>query len=167
MPSARLAKALVEKRLGEDNNNDSFFEEEEEEEMGRLETRVVAPLLEMYEREELARFFRSGDGVGETKGDDVDEAKEKDDSGEEEEEEDEDEDEDEDGEEEDAKMRRLFARGGSDGREYELKSAVEEEEEETKEKNEKEKRGKNRTSTDAGGGGGGGGGQRPCENCAP
>ena len=62
MPSARLAKALVEKRLGEDNN--SFFEEEEEEEMGRLETRVVAPLLEMYEREELARFFRSGGGVG-------------------------------------------------------------------------------------------------------
>ena len=151
MPSARLAKALVEKRLGEDNNNDSFFEEEEEEEeMGRLETRVVAPLLEMYEREELARFFRSGGGVGETKGDDVDEAKEKDDSGEEEEEEDEDEDEDEDGEEEDAKMRRLFARGGSDGREYELKSAVEEEEEETKEKNEKEKRGKNRTRTHGG-----------------
>ena len=145
MPSARLAKALVEKRLGEDN---SFFEEEEEEEeMGRLETRVVAPLLEMYEREELARFFSSGGGIGETKGDDVDEAKEKDDSGEKEEEEDEDEDEDEDGEEEDAKMRRLFARGGSDGREYELKSAVEEE---TKEKNEKEKRGKNRTSTHGG-----------------
>ena len=149
MPSARVAKALVEKRLGEDD--DSFFFEEEEEEMGRLETRVVAPLLEMYEREELARFFNSGGRVGETKGDDVDEAKEKDDSGEKEkEEEDEDEDEDEDGEEEDAKMRRLFARGGSDGREYELKSAVEEEEEETKEKNEKEKRGKNRTSTHGG-----------------
>ena len=81
MPSARLAKALVEKRLGEDDNSFFLFEEEEEE-MGRLETRVVAPLLEMYEREELARFFNSGGGVGETKGDDVDEAKEKDDSGE-------------------------------------------------------------------------------------
>ena len=154
MPSfARLAKAaLVEEKLGLLEKEEESFEEEEEENgeawWGRLETRVVAPLLEMYEREEMARFF----GGGEKKGDDFDEAKEKDDSGEEEEEEEEEEKEEEekeeeDGEEEDAKMRRLFARGGSDGREYELKSAVVEEEEETKEKNEKEKRGKNRTST--------------------
>ena len=114
MPSARLAKALVEKRLGEDNNNDSFFEEEEEEEMGRPKRSVVAPLLEMYEREELARFFRSGDGVGRQR-DDVDEAKEKDDSGEEEEEEDEDEDEDEDGEEEDAKCADCLRAAGATG----------------------------------------------------
>ena len=69
MPSARLAKALVEKR-----REKSF--EENGEAWGRLETRVVASLLEMYEMEEMARFF------GGEKGDF--EAKEKDDSGEEE-----------------------------------------------------------------------------------
>ena len=67
MPSARLAKALVEKRLGL-GEEESFEEEENGEAWGRLETRVVAPLLEMYEREEMARFF----GGGEKKGDDFD-----------------------------------------------------------------------------------------------
>ena len=55
MPSARLAKALVEKRGLE--KEEERFEEENGEAWGRLETRVVAPLLEMYEREEMARFF--------------------------------------------------------------------------------------------------------------
>ena len=145
---ASREKPLVEKRLGEDN---SFFEEEEEEEMGRLRNARGGALAGDVREGRVGALFQGvGGGVGETKETTLTRRRRRTTLARRRREEDEDEDEDEDGEEEDAKMRRLFARGGSDGREYELKSAVEEEEEETPEKNEKEREVKNRTSTHGG-----------------
>ena len=118
------------------------MEEEEEEEKEektpkkkerRLESRVVEPLLETYEKRETSQFFLTNfnkSGVGQSRGGK---------GGNEEEEEEEERNDDERGEEkdddddDDEKMRRLFAHGVSDAHEYALQSTVEEEEEEEKE----------------------------------
>ena len=118
----------------------------------RLESRVLEPLLETYEKRETLQFFLtnfSKSGVGQSKGGDEEEEERKDDVNDDDERGEEKDDDDDD----DEKMRRLFAHGVSDAHEYALQSTVEEEEEkeekETKEETfEDDEDANNRSKTD-------------------
>ena len=119
----------------------------------RLESRVLEPLLETYEKRETSQFFLtnfSKSGVGQSKGGDEEEEERKDDVNDDDERGEEKDDDDDD---DDEKMRRLFAHGVSDAHEYALQSTVEEEEEkeekETKEETfEDDEDANNRSKTD-------------------
>ena len=142
MPSLRAARELVSALVSSDRSvamtefeNDD--DEEDEEHKRSLESRVVEPLIEAYEKRETERFLRrDGGGRGEREEETEEEEKEKEEVDERGSEEDE--------RREDAKMRRLFAHGVSDAREYALKSAVEEEKEASTEETFDEKSAKNR-----------------------
>jgi len=140
MPSLRAARELVSALFSSDRKSVAidFDENGEEKEHARsLESRVVEPLIEAYEKRETERFLRCDGGGDGSRGEREEETEkeEVDERGSEENE-----------RREDAKMRRLFAHGVSDAREYALKSAVEveKEEEASKEKTFDEKSAKNR-----------------------
>ncbi|CAL6273099.1 unnamed protein product [Bathycoccus prasinos] len=131
MPNLRLAEELA--RRVEEEEEEEKEEKTPKKKERRLESRVVEPLLETYEKRETSQFFLTNfnkSGVGQSRGGK---------GGNEEEEEEEERNDDERGEEkdddddDDEKMRRLFAHGVSDAHEYALQSTVEEEEEEEKE----------------------------------
>ena len=130
MPNLRLAEELA--RRVEEEEKEEKEEKIPKKKEKRLESRVVGPLLETYEKRETSQFFLTNfnkSGVGQSKGGDEEEEERKDDVNDDDERGGEKDDEDEN----DEKMRRLFAHGVSDAHEYALQSTVEEEEEKEKE----------------------------------
>ena len=148
MPNLRLAEELARRVEEEEEEEEKTAKKKER----RLESRVLEPLLETYEKRETSQFFLtnfSKSGVGQSKGGDEEEEERKDDVNDDDERGEEKDDDDDD----DEKMRRLFAHGVSDAREYALQSTVEEEEEkeekETKEETfEDDEDANNRSKTD-------------------
>ena len=150
MPNLRLAEELA--RRVEEEEEEEKEEKTPKKKERRLESRVLEPLLETYEKRETSQFFLtnfSKSGVGQSKGGDEEEEERKDDVNDDDERGEEKDDDDDD----DEKMRRLFAHGVSDAHEYALQSTVEEEEEkeekETKEETfEDDEDANNRSKTD-------------------
>lgn len=142
MPSLRAARELVSALVSSDRSvatmeSENDDDEEDEKHKRSLESRVVEPLIEAYEKRETERFLRrdGGRSRGEREEETEEEEKEKEEVDERGSENDE--------RREDEKMRQLFAHGVSDAREYALKSAVEEEKD-SKEETFDEKSAKNR-----------------------